>query len=345
LAELELPFLSPLVRFVDVLHDLWVKVLRQAGNQAIVSDFNVFRIPFVDYARGDGVSIGDGLEKCWQPALLTEKTHWAIGYRGLWGLYAQDPISGENAPAGPVYNRDGNVRRSWFDPIGWAGLDKLPPLDERPRVLEKKLTDIQSNQGRLQALIEEKSSALVGLGVEAAAVQGYPHLVQAHTILLNRIQAGSGELKNLRQDLALENARLEALLLYQKSIEQGNPGPMRAHIHRAHRSSPPGELLLASIAEFIAAISIGVLMVGVVFLIVFARQYLLIGLAALIGLLIFVEAGFRRQLPRLINSLTVGLAVVSALVLLFEFFWQIVIVAVLAAGLFIMYENLREIAR
>ena len=63
----------------------------------------------------------------------------------------------------------------------------------------------------------------------------------------------------------------------------------------------------------------------------------------MIGVLIFIEAGFRRQLHRLINSLTVGLAIVSAMVLLFEFFWQIVVIGVLAAGLYIMWENLREI--
>jgi hypothetical protein len=120
---------------------------------------------------------------------------------------------------------------------------------------------------------------------------------------------------------------------------------MRAHIHRAHRPSIESEYRLAGLAEFVAAVSIGGLMVGVVLLVVFARQYLVIGLGILIGVLIFVEAGFRRQLPRLINSLTVGLAVVSALVLAFEFFWQIVVVLVISAGVFIMWENLREITR
>jgi hypothetical protein len=42
----------------------------------------------------------------------------------MWGLYAQDPISGENAPAGPMYNRDGSVRAGWYDPLGFAELDK-----------------------------------------------------------------------------------------------------------------------------------------------------------------------------------------------------------------------------
>jgi len=87
------------------------------------------------------------------------------------------------------------------------------------------------------------------------------------------------------------------------------------------------------------------MMIAIVFLIIFARHYLLFGLAGLISVLVFLEASFRRQLPQLINSLTIGLAIVSVLVLLFEFFWQIAVAGVLVSGLFIMWENLRELRR
>ena len=59
------------------------------------------RIPFIDFARGDGLAIGPGQAHEWTPNVIDETTPWASKYRGLWGLYAQDPISGENAPAGP----------------------------------------------------------------------------------------------------------------------------------------------------------------------------------------------------------------------------------------------------
>jgi len=345
LAELELPFLSPLVRLMDLIQNIWVKVLRQATRAGQATDFNYFRIPFVDYARGDGLSIGPGQKKEWEPGYLDERTPWAVDFRGLWGLYAQDPISGENAPAGPVYNRDGLVRRSWYDPLGWAGLDKVPPPDEMRSILTQRRQEIEASRVKIRDEIASKSAILQQLGVEAAALQAAPHLVQAHTRVVEQIIGISAEVQELRGQLALDGARLDALELHGERLDAGDRGPMRAHIHRAHRPSLESDFPLASVAEFVAAVSIGVLMVGVVLLVVFARQYLVIGLAALIGVLIFVEAGFRRQLPRLINSLTVGLAVVSALVLTFEFFWQIVVVAVISAGVFIMWENLREITR
>jgi len=73
LAEVEMEFLSPLVRLVDYLQELWRKALRQAqgreGNHGEPS-FNVFRIPFVDYARGDGLAIGCDQELNWEEPIL-----------------------------------------------------------------------------------------------------------------------------------------------------------------------------------------------------------------------------------------------------------------------------------
>jgi hypothetical protein len=47
----------------------------------------------------------------------------------------------------------------------------------------------------------------------------------------------------------------------------------------------------------------------------------------------------------LVTSATLGLAVVAALVLVYEFFWQIVVVAVLVLGLYVLWANLRELRR
>ena len=57
----------------------------------------------------------------WSPVLLDESQQWAFEYSGLWGVSIQDPFEGEEAPAGPVFNRDGSVRGSWFDPLGFSG--------------------------------------------------------------------------------------------------------------------------------------------------------------------------------------------------------------------------------
>ena len=83
-------------------------------------------IPYLDYARGDGRVIGAGGEP-WDAVVIDDSTPWVGGYRGLWGLDTGDRLGGERGPAGPRYERDGTVRPSWADPVGWAGLAKVAP--------------------------------------------------------------------------------------------------------------------------------------------------------------------------------------------------------------------------
>ncbi|MBK7623007.1 MAG: hypothetical protein IPJ14_10190 [Kineosporiaceae bacterium] len=63
----------------------------------------------------------------WHPVVINESTGWVRDYRGLWGHDTRDRLGGERGPAGPRYERDGTVRQSWADPVGWAGLAKVAP--------------------------------------------------------------------------------------------------------------------------------------------------------------------------------------------------------------------------
>jgi len=348
LAEMELLFLSPLVRLVEGL----TRVVRKAlgwgqGDQIEPADrarFNVFRIPFVDYARGDGLSIGPGQDREWdEPCTMDPTPAWALNYRGLWGLYARDPAAGENAPAGPLYNRDGTMRRAWYDPLGWAGLDKLLPPDRARTRLQERQEAIDARRAELVETISQKSRELAGLGMEAQALQGHPHLKKLHAAHQERIGALSEELDKLRAQAASDDALCEALGLYDECLQAGERGPLRAHIRRAHRPASEDELRFSRLAEMWAAISVGLMMVGFVALVLFYRQHLIAGLVAMVSLIVFIESSFRGRLPRLIASVTIGLALVSALVLLFEFFWPIVALGVLLGGSYVIWENVREL--
>ena len=348
LAELELPFLRPLVRLVDFLQTVGRRLIRQSRGESDAEPhgptFNIFRIPFVDYARGDGVTIGPGSARPWAPPVILDQTQaWAMHYRGLWGLYARDPIAGENAPGGPVYNRDGTMRRSWYDPLGWAGLDKVAPQAEVLPRIETQQARLEARRTTLQDQIDLKCRELSGRGIEAEAMLGRPHLRRAYAEHQEKIAELSREVAQLRAELAGDLALQEALTLHAGEVRQGYRGEPRAHIRRAHHPAPEADLRLDRVAEFWAAISIGLVMVGFVTLAMFARQYLVFGLVAMLAAIIFVEASFRRQLARLVNSLTVALAIVATLVLIFEFFWQLAVLLVLVAGTYIMIENLREL--
>ena len=135
-----------------------------------------------------GSSIGPGQPNEWTPNVIDETTPWVGKYRGLWGLYAQDPISGENAPAGPMYERDGSPRPSWFDPLAFAGLDQVPPPPDEVGVLEAELARLEARQSELDALIPEETTELRELGVRLQSMLGSPHLAAE----AERLERGGG---------------------------------------------------------------------------------------------------------------------------------------------------------
>ncbi len=344
MAELELPFLKPFVRMMDFLQKLWVNFLHQSGSKEGKSEFNVFRIPFIDYARGDGKTIGADQERTWETHILNDETAWAVQYRGLWGLYADDPIAGENAPAGPIYNRDGSFRRSWIDPLGWAGLDKVPPRSMLNDLIDQQSANFQNQIVKLEKAIHAKSQELQSLGALLLALEDQCSLQDKYQEHQNTIVSLSQELARLKRELAETMDIRQALIRFGKQIQQGYREPARAHIQRELKPLAPANDL-NFLTELIAAFSIGLLFIGFVTIWLFARHYFLIGLAALMGALIFVEASFRRQLSRLINSLSIGLAIISFFVLIFQFFWQIVIAGVFLVGLYLLWDNIRELRR
>ena len=112
-------------------------------------------------------------------------------------------------------------------------------------------------------------------------------------------------------------------------------------------TNPPETKLRASrLAEAWAAASVGLMIIVIVLLVLYERgEYLVFALAGSIALFVFVEAGFRGQLTNLVTSATLGLAAVSTLVIVYEFFWRIVVVSVLGLDIYVLWDNLRELRR
>ena len=304
-----------------------------------------FSIPFVDYARGDGLSVGEGGDRGWdEPRLLDHPIpDWVSGYRGLWGLYARDPFEGEDAPAGPMYNRDKSVARAWYDPVGWAGLDKVPPPPETVESVLDQREDIVARCETLRTEIDEKSRELKKLGAGLSAMRCRSHLHAPRSQGTNRVAELSREIDRLRARLATDEAVSESLLEYAGRLENGERDPARAHILRAHTPASEDQLRVSRVAEAWAAVSVSLMIISFVAIALFERQHLISMLVFSIAFFAFVEAGFRGRLVNLVSSANVGLAVVATLVLVYQFFWQLVVATVLVVGLYVLWDNLREL--
>src|SRR5215210_429859 len=348
LTELTLPLPSPLARVAGAIRTFWKTRLGQyVGDGEEDGGPGYFSIPFVDYARGDGLGVGEGEDRSWdEPRLIADPTpDWVSGYRGLWGLYARDPFEGEDAPAGPMYNRDKSVSRAWYDPVGWAGLDKVAPPTEMLEAILEQQADITSRCHALRAEIDVKSRQLKRLGTELSAMRDRSHLDAPYGEAARRVSQLSGEIDRLRSRLATDEAVSESLEEYARRLKAGERDPARAHIARAQRPASEDELRFSRVAEAWAAVSVSLMLISIVGIVMFQREHLISMLVFSIAFFTFVEAGFRGRLVHVISSANVGLAVVATLIIVYEFFWQLVIATVLVVGLYVLWDNLREIRR
>ncbi len=337
-AEVDLPSPNWLAGLVRAWNKLWTDSLGQPPVSA-------FHIPFVDFARGDGIGIGPSRHKLWSPVLIDESTPWVSQYRGLWGLFARDPISGENAPAGPMYNRDGSPRGAWYDPLGFAGLDKVPPPPQAPKMLETDCQKIAKRQTELEVLIPEQAADLEALGIKLKGMEGNPHLAKQYAALEKEITARSAEVRALRREHSENEAVYQGLTGRLALLQAGIKEDPRAHLRHMAVPDDPGQVLRFNrLAETWAATSLSLLLFAIAALIFFAPNYTWAGLAIILILFLVTDSVLRRAFIQTVARITLLLAMVAVVILLFHFWKWIVLGILLVLGISLMVQRLRELA-
>jgi hypothetical protein len=341
-----LPALRGVKGLLSAIRDLWRDTLRQPDPGDLAQSLErALAVPFIDYARADGLAIGPGLAAEWTPVPIDDTTDWVDGYRGLFGLDTRDRFAGERAPAGPKYGRTGTVRQSWNDPVGFAGLSKVAPPDRLPDVLREKLEQLRADLVTAEAATEQEAEALPPLEAEVHALSVDASLAGIHDARAAELAAAEASLKQRRAQVARLGDTIEALELELARVERGDVGSPTAHLHHAMHPMPPEVTRYGRLVEVWSAVSISVLLLAEVFM-------LLTGIvpwysAVLIGVggYFLVEAAFRRRLTQVILRLAVILAGVTIAILAVTFATYIVIAAIAGLAIVVLADNVREVRR
>ena len=147
-----------------------------------------------------------------------------------------------------------------------------------------------------------------------------------------------------KRQLTVEDEKLAAIEEYpQNPVQEKQLTSLRAHIKHGHLPQINKNLRFNRLAEIWAAISIGIMMIAVVFLILFAKQYLVYGFGGLLFVMISIEAAFRRKLVNLVQGLATLLALIGVAILGSQFFIYFVLAAVMIIGLYMIILNLQEL--
>jgi hypothetical protein len=242
-----------------------------------------------------------------------------------------------------MYNRGGSPRESWYDPLRFSGLDKEPTPPEAIGLLKKNCSRIEERQHELQILIAERQVQLQALGVETRGLEGNPHLVSRHRELTEKGAQLQNELSGLRKEFSENEAVLAALSQKLALLRAGRKPDPRAHIHKLGQPVTPREVRFNRAAEAWGAISLSVILFGIVTILVLARGYIWVGLLVMVVAFIVIESILRAEYARTITGIASILAVVTAILLIGHYWLWIIVVLLASLAVFLMVQKIREL--
>jgi hypothetical protein len=331
---------------LDLLRRVWRDTLDQPdpGDLAEMAK-RAFSVPFVDYARGDGIKIGPGGDIAWTPQLISDDDPWVDRYHGLWGLDTGDRFAGERAPAGPKYTRTGSVRQSWHDPLGFAGLDKVAPPSQAAPVLEARLVELRSEHAAVEAEIEALETSLPLLEAEVAAVRVEPGVEKYRAARVLELRTGEATLAASRTRLVELATAVEAGERRVGELRAGLVDDPRAHLHHAAVPEPPDVTKRRRAAETWAALSVGLLVATLAAVLWFRILSPVVAIVVLFGIYLAIESFFRKDVAKLILRLSLLLAGITMLILAVTFLRELLLVGLAALGVLLIADNVGELRR
>ncbi len=345
LTQVPIPALRGLGSFLDVVREFWRDTLRQPDPGDLRAKLSsALSVPFVDYARGDGMAIGPDQPEAWSAVLIDDSTDWVDGYRGLFGLDTYDRFAGERAPAGPKYGRSGTVRQSWNDPLGLRrpGQDgsALPaargdrrahrrPWRRRPPgwrptwpASPPSCPDSPSRCRPCRSRAPRPRSSRLGRWSSRRARGSWPGSRRGRRPSGTRWHRSAVSGPTSRPACWVTRSAISST----RTGRSRRRRPATTSSSRSGRPSASGVLLLlvAGLVFFRLVPWWGALIVGFV-------GYILI------------ESALRRRLTLLLLRLVLVLAVVGAVILVFDFRLELILAAVAGLALLVVADNVREV--
>ncbi|MDA2805018.1 cation:proton antiporter [Nocardiopsis suaedae] len=307
-------------------------------------------VPFVDYARGDGIAVGPGGDREWRPVLIDDDTPWVRGFRGLWGRDTKDFFDGERAPSGPRYERDGNVRRSWSDPLEWVGLQKVSATDEAARTsLREHIADLEKRISQAEDEIAERRDRLRRLSAARVVLRRDAHSRERGSEYGEQIAEQERELAELYRERVLIRDEMEE---HQEALASDTPlamGPTE-HLRAPHMPFSSGGQRPSRFLNIWATLSTPLLIIALG-----ASLYFLRGsdvMPAMIGIVFIfatIDAFARRKLWSFLTGvaiLALVAAVIAGIIVAFVLNWRIaVLVPTGIVVAILLFVNIRDLVR
>ena len=247
---------------------------------------------------------------------IDDETPWVRDFRGLWGLDTEDRFGGERAPAGPRYERDGSIRPSWGNPLGWAGLQKVarPTESSDPELLRERVAEIDAELGELDAADRHRAPG-------PARAQRPGSLARRRRARQRGAEARQAEVgekeASLNGAIAAYTRLAEERRIHLDTISRPLPRELpQAHLTKVHGPRVEEQERRTRLLRFWSVISTPLLLVALIAILNSRSLASLTAIGNLILLFIAVEAFARRRLVSFIASFLMVISVVVVVLIL-----------------------------
>ncbi len=255
------------------------------------------------------------------------------------------PVRRRTRPGRPQDTRTGSVRQAWYDPLGFAGLSKVAPPSRRIADLQARVGELTTQRGALVTEADALAATLPGLEQEVASLRETSGLERYATARSTELTEGEVKLGGLRQVAVELTGAIAAAERRTVDLQAGRLEDPRAHLHHASVPEVPAESERRAYGETWAALNVGLLVAALAVIVWFRILPPLGAVVVLFAAYLAVEAFFSRRVQGLVLRISVFLAIITALILAFEFAREIVLAGLLLLGVLLILDNIGEVRR
>jgi hypothetical protein len=234
------------------------------------------------------------------------------------------------------------VRLAWYDPLAWAGLDKVPPPLDAPAGLAARIEELVVERAAAEQELANQRERVRGLELQSNALLANEYWGSVRKLSADALAKAQAELQAqaLRvQSLTESEAACRQLLRRVEAGDWGNPQAHLRHQHRPEAPLPRQSWLL----DLWGAISGALLLLVVLLLVIYAPANWYVWVVVAVLILLGMESWLRRRLAQYLISVTIFLAFVTTLVLLVTYWRAALVLGVLVLAFVMIRDNLREL--
>ena len=247
-----------------------------------------------------------------------------------------------------MYSRDGSPRGSWLDALGFGALDSVPPPSREPAVLRAQLATIENRRPSHVATIASLIDRVASLGAEDRAVlasgrRQSTREADADDATDVHERAAIDELEAARRAQATDEMRKAAIETRLAAIQRGDVDLPGAHLGRYAVPTQAEERRFGNLLEIWAALSIGLLLLGLVFVALVVPELIVVAAISVIAAFLFLDSVLRGTVAGVASTITLTLAGLVLVILGITFWAQALVVVAVAAAVFVIWQNLGEL--